>query len=242
MTGETASITGKNRIRDTFTGSNSDANILYLSDSANGDALFMDDIYSEFGDAARLSLIREVRAGAGDDVVDVTTERYAGIPGVAVNGMTVRGGAGDDVLWGAGYNQKFFGDDGNDWIVGSAADDVIAGGAGNDTLAGGGGKDTFAFGGNWGSDVVSQTATGSVILWFETGDLSNWDASTLTYTDGANSVKVSGVAADKVALKFGDDGSAQYKTLAAAGAFLESTAEAVFETEAARQTGILASL
>ena len=61
-------------------------------------------------------------------------------------------------------------------------------------------------------------------------------------SDGANSVKVSGVTADKVTLKFGDDGSAQYKDLAAAGAFLESTAEAVFETEAARQNGILASL
>ena len=240
VTGETASITGKNRIRDTFTGS--DANILYLSDTSNGDALFMDDIYSEFGDAARLNNIREIRAGAGDDVVDVTTERYAGIPGVAVNGMTVRGGAGDDVIWGSGYNQKMFGDDGNDWIVGSAADDVIAGGAGNDTLAGGGGSDTFAFGGNWGADTVSQAATGSVTLWFESGDISKWDASTLTYTDGANSVKVSGVTADKVTLKFGDDGSAQYKALAAAGAFLESTAEAVFETEAMRTNGILASL
>jgi Ca2+-binding RTX toxin-like protein len=135
-----------------------------------------------------------------------------------------------------------FGDDGNDWIVGSAADDVIAGGAGNDTLAGGGGSDTFAFGGNWGADTVSQAATGSVTLWFESGDISKWDAATLTYTDGANSVKVSGVAAEQVTLKFGDDGSAQYKTLAAAGAFLESTAEAVFETEAMRTNGILASL
>ena len=150
LTGETASITGKNRIRDTFTGS--DANILYLSDTANGDALFMDDIYSEFGDAARLNAIREVRAGAGDDVVDMTTERYAGIPGVSVARMTVRGGAGDDVIWGAAYNQKLFGDAGHDWIVG---------GAGDDTLAGGGGNDTFTFGGNWGSDVVSQAATGT---------------------------------------------------------------------------------
>ena len=238
LTGETASITGKNRIRDTFTGS--DANILYLSDTANGDALFMDDIYSEFGDAARLNAIREVRAGAGDDVVDMTTERYAGIPGVSVARMTVRGGAGDDVIWGAAYNQKLFGDAGNDWIVGSAVDDVIVGGAGDDTLAGGGGNDTFTFGGNWGSDVVSQAADGSVTLWFESGDLSKWDASTLTYTDGTNSVVVSGVAADKITLKFGS--AEGYDTLAAAGAFLESTSEAVFETEAMRTKGVLASL
>ena len=238
VTGETASIKGKNRIRDTFTGSDSDANILYLSDTANGDALFMDDVYSEFGDAARLCLIREIRAGAGDDVVDMTSKRYAS----ELAGMTVRGGEGDDVIWGAADGNTLFGDAGNDWIAGNAGDDVIAGGAGNDTLAGGGGIDTFAFGGNWGADVVSQTATGSVTLWFESGDISNWDAATLTYTDGANSVKVSGVTADNVSLKFGDDGSAQYKDLAAAGAFLESTAEAVFETEAMRTNGILASL
>ena len=240
LTGETASITGKNRIRDTFTGS--DANILYLSDTANGDALFMDDIYSEFGDAARLNAIREVRAGAGDDVVDMTTERYAGIPGVSVARMTVRGGAGDDVIWGAAYNQKLFGDAGNDWIVGSAVDDVIVGGAGDDTLAGGGGNDTFTFGGNWGNDVVSQAATGSVTLWFESGSLANWDEATLTYTDEENSVAVSGVTADKVTLKFGDDNSEKYDELVAAGAFLESTAEAVFETEEMRTNGILASL
>ncbi len=236
VTGETAGITGKNRIRDTFTGS--DANILYLSDTANGDALFMDDIYSEFGDAARLSKIREVRAGAGDDVVDMTSERYT----AELAGMTVRGGAGDDLIWGAAGGNSLFGDAGNDWIVGGTGDDLIAGGAGDDTLAGCGGNDIFAFGGNWGSDVVSQAATGTVTLWFETGDLSKWDASKLTYTDGGNSVKVSGVAADQVTLKFGDDGSEKIKEYAALGAFLESTAEAVFETEAMRTQGVLASL
>ena len=236
VTGEFASITGKNRIRDTFTGSNSDANILYLSDSANGDALFMDDIYSEFGDAARISLIREVRAGAGDDVVDMTSERYT----AELAGMTVRGGAGDDVIWGAAGGNSLFGDAGDDRIVGNTGDDQIAGGAGNDTLAGGGGNDIFTFGGNWGSDVVSQAATGSVTLWFASGSLANWDEATLTYTDGGNSVQVSGVTADQVTLKFGDGEG--YDALAAAGAFLECTAEAVFETEAMRTNGILASL
>ncbi len=239
VTGDVAEIAGKNRIRDTFTGSDSDANILYLSDTANGDGLFMDDIYSEFGDAARISLIREIRAGAGDDVVDMTSERYT----AELAGMTVRGGAGNDVLWGAAGGNSLFGDAGNDRIVGNTGDDVIAGGAGDDTLAGGGGNDIFAFGGNWGNDVVSQAADGSVTLWFESGDISNWDEATSTYTDGANSVRVTGVAPDKVVLNFGNDGtSSQFDELAAAGAFLESTAEAVFETEAMRANGILASL
>ena len=240
VTGETIGISGKNRIRDTFSGSDSDANILYLSDTANGDACFMDDIYSEFGDAARLSLIREVRAGAGDDVVDMTSVRYSS----NLAGMTVRGGAGDDVLWGAADNgQNLFGDAGNDRISGGTRDDLIAGGAGNDSLEGGGGNDTFTFGGNWGEDVVSQAANGTVTLWFESGDQSKWDAASLTYTDGENSVKVSGVTADKVTLIFGGGSDpARFEELTASGAFLASTAEAVFETETARTQGILASL
>ncbi len=238
VTGEVASITGKNRIRDTFTGSDSDANILYLSDCNNGDALFMDDIYSEYGDAARLSLIREIRAGAGADVVDMTSDRYT----AELAGMTVRGGAGNDVLWGAEGGNRLFGDAGNDRITGGTGDDLIAGGAGDDKLAGGGGNDIFAFGGNWGADVISQSAGGTVTLWFETGDLFHWDEATLTYTDGANSVRFSGVSVDQITLKFGDDGSALFKEYAASGSFLESTAESVFETEAMRTQGVLASL
>ena len=59
----------------------------------------------------------------------------------------------------------------------------------------------------------------------------SWDASKLTYTDGTNSVKVSGVTADQVTLKFGDDGSDEYKALASAGAFFDATTERIFEEE-----------
>ena len=240
VTGETASIAGKNRIRDTFSGSESDANILYLSDTDNGDALFMDDMYSEFGEDARLNLIHEIRAGAGDDIVDMTSNKYS----AELAGMTVRGGAGDDVLWGAADGNRLFGDAGNDRITGGAGDDVLAGGAGDDVLAGGGGNDVFTFGENWGSDVVSQAAGGEVTLWFESGDFSKWDSASLTYTDGENSVVVSGVAADRITLKFGGagDDAERFADLTAAGAFLGSTTEAVFETEENRSKGILASL
>ncbi len=39
--------------------------------------------------------------------------------------------------------------------------------------------------------------------WFLTGSDANWNADTLTSTDGANSVRGSGVSADQVMLKFG---------------------------------------
>ena len=86
---------------------------------------------------------------------------------------------------------------------------------------------------------MEQLATGSVTLWFASGDESNWNAETQTYTDGDNSVKVSGITADKITLKFGDDGSEQYATLSGMGAFDAFTSQKVFE-ESGR--GILASV
>jgi len=243
VTGETWKIAGMNRIRDTFSGSASDANILYLSDKANGDALFMDDIYSEFGEAARLSRIREVRAGAGGDIVDMTSERYT----AELAGMTVRGGAGDDVLWGASGGNSLFGDAGNDRISGGTGDDVIAGGAGDDELAGGGGNDVFAFGENWGCDVISQAAGGTVSLWFaqDSAQITASEAggdSVFTDAAGISSVTVKGIALADLTVHYGNDGSEQFAGLAEAGAFLASSSEDVFETESARANSVLASL
>ncbi|MBP5638439.1 MAG: hypothetical protein J6X55_03110, partial [Victivallales bacterium] len=76
---------------------------------------------------------------------------------------------------------------------------------------------------------------GKVTLWFDEGDATKWNASTLTYTDGDKSVKVTGVA--DVSLKFGNDGSEEYADLLAAGAFDELTSEKVFED---RNKGMLA--
>ena len=79
----------------------------------------------------------------------------------------------------------------------------------------------------WGADEVEQLDSGSVTLWFASGDESRWNPETLTYTDGDNSVTVTGVTS--VSLKFGDDDSDQYATLASAGAFAEFTSERIFE-------------
>lgn len=47
--------------------------------------------------------------------------------------------------------------------------------------------------------------------------------------DGDNRVKVSGLTADKVTLKFDDDGYAQFATLSSMGAFFDATTERIFE-------------
>ena len=239
-TKECVSLVGKNKLTDIFEGSTTDANVLLMSDDANGDALFVDDIYSASPDElglsqSRIALIDEIRAGAGDDIVDMTSNKFE----YTGNGLTICGGDGDDVLWANKGNNWLFGDAGNDRIVGASGNDVIAGGIGGDSMHGGGGDDIFTFCENWGIDTVEQLATGSVTLWFASkSGTGAWDADKLTYTDGENSVKVSGITADKVTLKFGDDGSAQFASLIGMGAFNSFTSQRIFEESG---KGILAS-
>lgn len=226
-TKEYAALSGKNKFCNLFIGS-TDANVLVLTDNDNGDALFLDDIYSALPSGksaqARLSKINEIRAGAGNDLIDLTSQQFD----FTQSGLTVRGGQGDDVIWGNKGGSFLFGDAGNDRIVGGAGNDVIVGGVGNDKMHGAGGDDIFCFCKNWGNDTVEQLSSGKVTLWFDSGSISNWNASTLTYTDGFNSVKISGVTAANVTLKFGDEGG-QYSELAAMGAFASMTSERILE-------------
>jgi Ca2+-binding RTX toxin-like protein len=238
-TNEKVLLDGKNRLDDFFAGSE-DANILLLTDDAAGDALFVDDIYTSLPGSvteqqSRIARIDEIRAGSGDDVVDMTSQRFA----YTGNGLTIRGGYGNDTIWANKGDNFLFGDAGDDRLVGAYGNDVLAGGVGNDSLHGGGGEDIFTFAGNWGNDTVEQLSDGRVTLWFDNGDDSKWNAATLTYTDGDNSVTVTGVTADRVTLKFGSDGTEEYTSLTAAGPFAEVTSERIFEE---RNKGVLASL
>ena len=228
-THEQANLTGKNKLADVFEGS-SDANILLLTDDTNGDALFVDDIYTALPGTvaeqqARIAKIDEIRAGNGDDIVDMTSQRFAYIG----DGVKIYGGLGNDTIWANNGNNALFGDAGNDRLVGGANNDVIVGGIGNDRMHGGGGNDIFTFGNNWGNDTIEQLDGGEITLWFESGEMSNWNADTLTYSDGTNSVKVSGVSNDNITLIFGDDGSLRYDELATVGCFDDAASEKIFE-------------
>ena len=213
---EKVSLAGKNRIADLFEGS-ADANVLLLTDDEEGDALFVDDIYTALGDQARFSQIHEIRSGAGDDIVDMTSQRYD----YEGSGVKISGGSGNDTIWASRGSNILFGDEGDDRLIGGKDNDLLSGGSGNDRMHGGGGEDIFTFGGDWGNDSVEQLAGGSVTLWFEEGSESNWNADTLTYTDGANSVTVKGAVS--VTLKFGADAELPE------GAFSTSVSRKIFE-------------
>ncbi|MBR4674191.1 MAG: AIDA repeat-containing protein [Victivallales bacterium] len=238
-TNEEVSLFGKNKLADIIEGSE-DANLLLLTDDSNGDALFVDDTFSSlpvniFKQQSRLARIDEIRAGDGNDIVDLTSQQFTYVG----NNMTVRGGLGDDIIWANNGNNNLFGDAGNDRIVGASGNDLIVGGAGNDSLHGGGGNDIFVFGGDWGHDSVEQLIDGKVTLWFAEGSEAKWNHETLTYIDGDKSVKVTGVGIESISLKFGDEDE-QYTHLLAIGAFNEFTSEKIFEVFDDRNTGILA--
>lgn len=240
-TGEIVELEGKRRITDIFAGSD-DASILVM-DAFNGDAavraaaketggmaLFVDDVYSAAADSAeqaRLSNIDTIIATEGDDVIDLTSQRFAFDGGVAVHG-----GNGNDVIWANCGENTLFGGAGDDSIVGGSGDDVIIGGAGNDTLHGGGGTDIFCFAGDWGQDTVAQLDGGDFRLWFDDGIEKNMLSVTqdgmdtrieLTGTDNSIVVSNATVAAVEDRLLFGSDAAFNgmtYSALASLGAFV----------------------
>ena len=68
--------------------------------------------------------------------------------------------------------------------------------------------------------------------------MENWDAETLTYSDGENSVTVSGVSADQVTLNFGQE-APFFVSLYGLGAFTEFVSKKIFEDT---DNGFLASV
>lgn len=232
-TDERVLLKGRNVIGSIFDGGDAGTRALIcLTDDANGDALFVDDIYTELPEGvaeqqSRIARIDEIRAGAGDDVVDLTSQLFEYVGG----GLTIRGGMGNDVIWANAGDNTLFGDEGDDRMAGAGGNDVLVGGIGDDYMHGGGGNDIFCFCNGWGNDVVEQLPGGNVVLWFASGNDGNWNDETMTYIDGDNSVRVVGVAPSDITLRFNDDGSEQYDELLAAGAFAEYSSERIFESK-----------
>jgi len=224
LTGETVELAGKARITDIFTGGEG-ASILLLDAFASstqpipeaqpsGVALFLDDIYSAAPGrvpeatasgqaAARLANINTIIATTGDDIIDLTSDRYT-----LAGNVTILGGDGEDVIWA------------------NSGDDILSGGAGDDTIHGGGGNDVFCFGEAWGNDTIGQLDTGTVTLWFsqssETLQLSFTAKGNDTLISAAtgDSIRAVGMAVTLDNCRFGASVyETKYNTLASAGVF-----------------------
>lgn len=126
--GDTIGVGGFNQSDDRFDGGGgTDA----LVGGDGNDAIFLDDRVSA-GEQTnpRIVSIEIIDAGAGDDIVDLTSDRFA------YGDVSLHGGAGNDTLWSSS---------GDDRLDGGAGNDRLAGGAGRDTLLGGEGSDRFEF-------------------------------------------------------------------------------------------------
>ncbi|MEQ9696071.1 calcium-binding protein [Shimia sp. SDUM112013] len=128
-------ITGLNRYEAVTAGGDGFDKVLL---SSGNDAYFLDDLHSAFNSAigsqpvSRIQNIERIMAGNGDDVLDMTSSRFA----YSGSGMQLYGQEGDDTLWGTTGNDSLIGGDGND---------ILEGGGGLDVLTGGSGADTFHF-------------------------------------------------------------------------------------------------
>src|SRR5215208_4239801 len=91
----------------------------------------------------------QVNPGEGDDVV--TIARSVSLP------VTLRGGAGDDLLIGGSGNDRLIGGPGEDRLIGRSGMDWLFGGSGADRLIGGKGEDICN--GGPGEDVLSSCET-----------------------------------------------------------------------------------
>ena len=109
--GDWVSVADMNKSDDTFIGGSGE-DTLKMTDG--NDALFLDD----GGRDPNISGIEKIEAGAGDDVVDLTSNDFD------YGDVTIDGGTGDDVLWSSL---------GDDVLIGGVGDDMIDGGAGDDT-------------------------------------------------------------------------------------------------------------
>ena len=77
------------------------------------------------------------------------------------------------------------------------------------------------------------------MLWFAEGDHANWNAATLTYTDGSNSVTVKGVSADQIEIYIGDEFPWDFEMMSELGIFADATSQKVFEE---KNKGLLATV
>jgi Ca2+-binding RTX toxin-like protein len=114
-------------------------------------------------DATRIRQV-VVRAGHGDDTINLATLRldamvwgghghdrvYAGSGSDTIYGDqgndTILGGYGNDWLVGGDGADQIYGGSGNDWITGDNGDDRLTGDSGDDSLSGGEGRDTLSSG------------------------------------------------------------------------------------------------
>ncbi|MBI4031519.1 MAG: DUF4114 domain-containing protein [Proteobacteria bacterium] len=138
-TNEFKSANGTNGTFDIFDGGDGFDTVVMTT---GNDTLFLYDPFHTFnsdGTALRLISIEKIDAGAGNDIVDLTSQDVA-----YDMDIIVLGGVGNDLIWTSTGNDTLDGGDGVDSLYGGVGNDILYGGAGNDRLIGGPNADSGA--------------------------------------------------------------------------------------------------
>jgi Ca2+-binding RTX toxin-like protein len=193
-TGERVSIEGLRQSNDIFDGG---SGYDTLQGSSGSDAILLDDTSSPAAQSGpRIRNIERIEARSGDDVVDLTSGRYA------YGAVTIDGGDGNDTIWSSSGDDVLLGGSGNDRINGGSGRDYLSGGSGRDTLVGGRGVDVMQ--GGSGDDTLTDSWRG--LMDGGSGDdviNDGWGRALLLGGTGNDTIKLGG-GADVIAFNRGD--------------------------------------
>jgi hypothetical protein len=150
-----------------------------------------------------------IRAGWGDDIVDLAIATYAvpAIDGIrpvsvptrvdgGVGNDTVYGGNGSDFLYGYVGNDQIFGSNGHDRLDGGRGKDQLYGNAGNDRLWGGPDDDTL--GGDDGDDWIFGGAGNDSLGSPGVGPRANEPGDDVLIGGAGNDYLLGGAGADRI--------------------------------------------
>ncbi|MDB5524184.1 MAG: hypothetical protein JWM58_1947 [Rhizobium sp.] len=118
--------------------------------TTGSDLVFLDD---DAFTTPRLENIVVFNMRGGDDVVDLTSDRFS------YGHARLEGGTGNDWLFGGAVGDRILGGAGEDRLKGGAGNDVINSGSEQDHLFGGAGRDKFIFGDHDGRDNIYDFTT-----------------------------------------------------------------------------------
>ena len=128
-------------------------NVYTIFGTSNADLIFMDKLGY---DTSRLINVTQIKGGDGDDLIDLTSQRFA------YGAVMLNGGAGNDWLLGNSGGDRLFGLSGSDRLKGYGGNDYLSGGNNNDHLYGGRGNDKLIGGsghdhlyGQFGKDTLT---------------------------------------------------------------------------------------
>jgi Ca2+-binding RTX toxin-like protein len=181
-TGDKVAVIGMKRSYDVFDGGDG-IDILKLT--SDNDAYFLDDGYSptQTGEG-RLSNVEKIEAGDGHDIVDLSSSRFT------YGDIEIKGGDGNDVVWGNAGNDTLYGDAGDDNVQGGEGNDTLYGGSGADTLKGFAGQDKLE--GGTGADDLFGGADADVFVFSKLEDSTTTEMDTIQdFSQGEDQIDVS---------------------------------------------------